>query len=150
MEQRYLSIIFWCNCKCRKSIADQLCSMVGAFSDNMMKAFNPVLVKQEGSGNRKDMINLTFISCRFTYLMYSFIAIPFCLEMPFLLRLWLKNIPEWAVLFCQLQILRTLLEQMTIPIRTSLMARGCIKYMNLAVFMELFNIYNIVLDVFKW
>ncbi|WP_367997887.1 lipopolysaccharide biosynthesis protein [Phocaeicola coprophilus] len=118
-----------------KSIADQLCSMVGVFSDNMMKAFNPVLVKQEGSGNRKDMINLTFISCRFTYLMYSFIAIPFCLEMPFLLRLWLKNIPEWAVLFCQLQILRTLLEQMTIPIRTSLMARGCIKYMNLAVFL---------------
>lgn len=118
-----------------KAIADQLCSMVGVFSDNMMKAFNPVLVKQEGRGNRKDMINLTLISCRFTYLMYSLIAIPFCLEMSFLLKLWLKDIPEWAVLFCQLQIFRTLLEQMTIPIRTALMARGCIKYMNLATFL---------------
>lgn len=132
-----------------KSIADQLCSMVGVFSDNMMKAFNPVLVKQEGSGNRKGMISLALISCRFTYLMYSLIAVPFCLEMPFILKLWLKDVPNWAVLFCQLQILRTLLEQMTIPIRTSLMARGKIKYMNLGVllwslltFIVLFIVYE--------
>ncbi len=118
-----------------KAIADQLSTMVGVFSENMMKAFNPVLVKQEGSGNHKSMINLTLISCRFTYLMYSLIAIPFCLEMPYVLKLWLKDIPEWAVLFCQLQILRTLLEQLSIPIRTSLMAKGRIKYMNLAIFL---------------
>lgn len=118
-----------------KSIADQLCGMVGVFSDNMMKAMNPVLVKQEGGGNRKGMIDLTLISCRLTYLMYSLIAVPFCLEMPFLLKIWLKNVPQWAVLFCQLQILRTLLEQMSIPIRTALMARGRITYMNLATFL---------------
>lgn len=131
-----------------KSIADQLCGMVGVFSDNMMKAFNPVIVKQEGSGNREKMLDISLLSCRYSYLMYSLFAVPFCFEMPYILKVWLKNVPEWAVLFCQLQIIRTLLEHIGNPIRMSLMAEGHIKLMNisslivsLATFITLYILY---------
>lgn len=114
-----------------KSIGDQICSQVAVLTNNMTKALNPVIVKSEGSGNRSSMLNLTYLSCRFSYLLYLLLAIPFLFNTEYLLQIWLKDVPEWAVLFCQLQVIRTLLEQLFSPIRTSLMAQGSVKQINL-------------------
>ena len=64
--------------------------------------------------------------------MYALFAIPFIFKTEYLLGLWLKEIPKWAVLFCQLQVLRTLSEQIFSPLRTMLMAQGTIKQLNMA------------------
>ena len=49
------------------------------------------------------------------------------LEMPAILKLWLKNVPDWAVLFARLQLARSLVEQLTIAISTMISANGKIK-----------------------
>jgi hypothetical protein len=41
--------------------------------------------------------------------------------------LWLKNVPDWTIIFCRLAILRTLLEQLTSALDTSISAQGDIK-----------------------
>lgn len=114
-----------------KNIGDQLCTQVAVLTYNMTKALNPVVVKSEGSGDRQTMLRLSFISCRFSFLLYLLLAIPFILNTEPLLAIWLKKVPEWAVLFCQLQVIRTLFEQLFTPLRMSLMAQGSVKQMNL-------------------
>ena len=114
-----------------KNIGDQLCSQVAILTYNMTKALNPIVVKSEGSGDRQTMLRLSFISCRFSFLLYLVLAIPFVLNTRPLRSIWLKEVPEWAVLCCQLQVIRTLFEQFFTPLRMSLMAQGSVNQMNL-------------------
>lgn len=114
-----------------KNIGDQICSQVSILTSNMTKALNPVIVKSEGSGDRQTMISLSYKSCRFSFLLYLVLAVPFMYNTEPLLVIWLKNVPEWAVLFCQLQVIRTLFEQLFMPLRMSLMAQGSVRQVNL-------------------
>lgn len=121
-----------------KNIGDQIGGQLYVVSSNMMRAFNPVIVKAESKGDTNYMLHLSMQACRFGYLLYLVVAIPFLVAMPQVLELWLKNVPEWAVLFCQLQIIRMLLEQLGGPLYTTLSAKGDIK---------LASIYDLVLGV---
>lgn len=107
-----------------KNIGDQVGGQLYLVSSNMMRAFNPVIIQAESKGDTKHMLHLSMQACRFGYLLYLVVAIPFIVSMCFVLELWLKNVPDWAVLFCQLQILRILLEQLCTPMYTSLVAKG--------------------------
>ena len=49
-------------------------------------------------------------------------------------KIWLKNYPEWTVLFVRYQIVRTLLEQLTITLGISLSATGKIKEVSIVSF----------------
>lgn len=115
-----------------KNIGDQICAQVAILTKNMTKALNPVIVKSEGSGDRRMMLNLSFKSSRFGFLLYLVLAVPFIFNAEPLLSMWLKHIPEWAVLFCQLQVIRTLCEQLFTPLQTALIAQGTIKETNIA------------------
>lgn len=114
-----------------KNIGDQISTQVAVLASNMNKALAPSIVKSEGGGDRVAMINLSYSSCRFGILLFLLLAIPFLFNTEPLLGLWLKTIPEWAVLFCQLQVIRTLFEQLFGPLVTMLMAQGSVKQMNI-------------------
>ncbi len=115
-----------------KNIGDQVCSQVSILTSNMTKALNPVIMKLEGGGERERMVSLTLASCRYSFLLYMVVAVPFLMNTEYLLRFWLHRVPEWAVLFCQLQVIRTLFEQLFTPLRTALIAQGSIKVLNLS------------------
>ena len=51
-----------------------------------------------------------------------------------MLKLWLKEYPEWTVVFVRFQIVRTIMEQTYITLGTSLNATGKIKQTNLFSF----------------
>lgn len=110
-----------------QGIAGQLNGQLLAFSNTMMRALNPGIVKAEGSGERDRMLKIAMIGCKFSFLLFSFFTIPFLLETPYILKLWLKNIPDWTIIFCRLQILRTLIEQLTLALDTTISAHGKIK-----------------------
>jgi hypothetical protein len=49
------------------------------------------------------------------------------IEAPFVLSHWLKNPPELAITFCQLQLVRNLIEQLFLPLNSAIGASGRIK-----------------------
>ncbi len=108
-------------------IAAQLNGQLVAFSSNMLKALNPSIVKAEGGGERQNMIKIAFIGCKFSFFLFSFFTIPFLIETSTILKIWLKNTPDWSIIFCRLAILRTLIEQLTLPLNTAINAQGEIK-----------------------
>ncbi|MCQ2162561.1 MAG: hypothetical protein MJY86_04715 [Bacteroidales bacterium] len=110
-----------------QGVANQLNGQVLAFSNNLMKAVNPVISKSEGSGDHRMMLNVTMTGSKFSYVMIAIFAIPLVLEMPYVLRLWLKNVPDYAVVFTQLIVVKSSLEQMTNLFNTSISADGRVK-----------------------
>lgn len=125
-------------------IAGQLDGMLHTLSNNMLKALNPIITKTEGSGNRQAMLETTFTGSKMSFFLFSVVCIPAFIEMPFILNIWLKNVPEWAVVFTRLQLLRTLIEQYTSTFGVAINAEGRIAKMNIVDAM--FNIVPLVIS----
>ena len=110
-----------------QGIASQISGQLMAFSNTMLKALNPVIVKSEGENNRKQMLDASVIGNKLSFFLFTFFSIPAIIEMPFILHFWLKNVPEYAVIFCQLSLFRLCITQLTITFGTSISAIGNIK-----------------------
>jgi O-antigen/teichoic acid export membrane protein len=108
-------------------IASNVGSQISVFSNSMTLAINPQLVKSEGGGDRIRMLRLTSVSTKFSIFIFVLFALPIFLELPLLLKLWLKNVPEYTVLFCRLILIYMLLEKLTFEITTAIRAVGQIK-----------------------
>ena len=114
-----------------QSITGQLNGQLLSFSNNMLKALNPVIVKKEGEGNRDSMLKHSLTGCKLSYILLAVFAIPFLAETPYILKLWLKIVPDWTILFCRLFIVTTMIQQFTITFNTTIGATGRIKAISL-------------------
>ena len=110
-----------------QGIATQLSGQITTFSNVMLKALNPVIVKREGAHDRYKMLEAAMSGNKLSFLIMSFFTIPSLLEMPYILKLWLKNPPEYAILFCRLVLLRLAMGQLTITFGTAIGSTGKIK-----------------------
>lgn len=119
-------------------IANQINGYMTTVSLQLTKAVNPVIVKSAGAGSIDSMNRLTVASCKFTTFLVLLFSIPCIIEMPFVLGVWLKEVPEWAVLFCILQLVQTVICQTAANISTAIYAKGDIK--GYAIFKSITNI----------
>ncbi len=110
-------------------IANQLAGQLMVFSNNMLKALNPVLVKSCGAGENEKMLALSSTGNKLSFLIFSFFAVPFIIEMPYILGIWLKTPPEWAVLFVRLVLIRQMISQTYVTLETCISATGRIREM---------------------
>ncbi len=126
-----------------QAIAHQVRGYLSVFSLNMMKALNPVIVKNAGANDYHTMNQVTLAGCKFSALLTMIFAIPISLEIDFVLSTWLKNPPEWATLFVVLQLTLCVIEQMVSSASTAVYAHGDIKHY--AIWRSLTNISPFVL-----
>jgi O-antigen/teichoic acid export membrane protein len=112
-------------------IANQLAGQLMVFSNNMLKALNPVLVKSQGAGDTLRMLKVAATGNKLSFSFYAIFAIPFIVETPYILDLWLDQTPQWAVLFVRLVLFRQILSQLTITLETCVRATGKIKNMTI-------------------
>lgn len=108
-------------------IANQLAGQLMVFSNNMLKALNPVIVKSRGAGDNQTMITAAISGNKMSFIIYSIFAIPFIVECPYILSIWLKDVPEYSVLFVRLVLFRQLISQMMVTLDTCINATGMIK-----------------------
>jgi len=111
-------------------IANQVNGILLVLTNGMMKAVSPVIIKAEGEGHTEIMLKYSLLSCKYSFLLFAVFAIPFMVETPFMLNLWLGDYPYWTVLFVRLQLLRALLEQLMGGLGKPLEAKGKIKEIN--------------------
>lgn len=122
-----LNIFFGTKINAAQGIAGQISGQLGVFALTLTKALNPLIDKSEGSGDRSKMIKATLTGSKISFFLLSFLYVPFLIEMPMILNLWLKNVPEFAILFCRLLLVRNLIEQFYIPLNNAITAVGNIK-----------------------
>lgn len=131
-----------------QGIANQVNGQMSTFSLNLMKAVNPVIVKRAGALDVEAMNKATLTSGKYSSLLIVFFAIPFILEMHYVLNIWLKNVPEWTSLFCCLQLVITIICQMTSSAATSIYAQGNIKCY--AIYKSVMNIAPVIVTYFAY
>ncbi len=133
-----------------ENVGSQLRGQMLAFSNNMLKALNPVITKNEGAGNHQEMMKYALTGCKLSYQMFAILALPFLVETPIIMKLWLKDVPEWTVCFARFQMVVALSEQLTITFWTMLGAVNKIKELSLfngcACFFPLF-IYILIFSL---
>lgn len=108
-------------------IVNQLNGQLLVLSNNMLKALNPVIVKNEGAKNRHKMLDISLFGNKLSFFLLLFPAIPFIIEAPTILKWWLKSVPEWTVLFLYLCLAKAIIEQLFVTLYTTVLAQGNIK-----------------------
>ncbi|TDO02677.1 lipopolysaccharide biosynthesis protein [Sunxiuqinia elliptica] len=113
-----------------QAIADQITGQLMVFSNMMLKALNPVIVKSEGENNRRQMLKASMTGNKISFFLIAFFAIPVIIEMPFILDTWLKDVPEYTVIFCRLSVIKAMIDQLTVTFGTAVGATGNIRKMS--------------------
>lgn len=143
-----LNMFFGTALNAAQGIAGQLNGQLCVFASTMLKALNPVIAKSEGANKQQEMRQATLLGSKFTFFLTAFFAIPALLEMPFLLKIWLKQVPDYTVVFTQLQLTRTLVEQLTITLGVAITAHGKIR--NYSIYSTLLNLSPLPLIYFAF
>jgi len=114
-----------------KGISVQVEHAVGMFSANIGTAISPQITKSYASGDVGRAIRLTFMMAKVQGVLLLLLCAPLITEAEFVLSLWLKNVPDHAVIFTKwvlvLGIARTL-ESSVVPLH---LAIGKQKYIQL-------------------
>lgn len=114
-----------------RGIAFQVQGAVLGFGENFILAVKPQIIKLYAENNVKQMMNLVFSSSKYSFYLTFFLTLPFLLETPFILNVWLKTVPDYTVSFCRLILVNNLIWSMRNPIVTCFHAVGQLKIANL-------------------
>lgn len=122
-----LNLFFGAVVNAARGIAVLVLNAVSGFVSNFQLAMNPQIVKLYASGNKKDMYNLMCLGCKFSYLLMLMLSLPIAMEAPYILNLWLVEVPEYTVAFVRLTLAITLVDSLSQPMVTALLATGNVK-----------------------
>lgn len=111
-----------------QGIANQVNGVLYNFSDNMIKALNPVITKRAGAGDITAMNRATIAGCKYSTMLIMFFAIPLSLEIHYVLGLWLEEVPDWTEIFVILLLVQSIIIQMANSASTAVYAQGDIKF----------------------
>jgi O-antigen/teichoic acid export membrane protein len=110
-----------------RAIAFQINSAINLFVTNFYQAVRPQITKQYAAGESDEMMKLVFRSSKFSFYLILIFALPILTETPYILKLWLNEVPEFTVLFTRLVIITTMIESLSYPLMTAVSATGRIK-----------------------
>jgi O-antigen/teichoic acid export membrane protein len=115
------------------AIAQQVNSAINSFYTNFTMSLNPQIVKTYAVDDREQMKSLIFRGGKFSFFLLSIFLIPVFLETDVLLRLWLKNVPEYAGVFTRFIVFVSLTGCFGTTLSMSIQATGIIKLYNIVV-----------------
>ncbi len=122
-----LNIFFGPVVNAARAIAYQVNAAVNQFVLNFLKAVQPQITKYYAVGEQGKMIQLVFRSSKLSYYLLLIITMPMLLETNYILTLWLKEVPEYVVLFTRLVIITALIDSLSYPLQTAAQATGKIR-----------------------
>ena len=108
-------------------IATQVLGQLSNFVATIQKAMNPQIMQREGAGNSSGMLSLALKQSKYSSFLLLFFLLPLMFEMPYVLKLWLKTVPEYSIDFCRLIIVLSFFQQLTSGLQSAIQARGDIR-----------------------
>ena len=128
-----LNIFFGPIVNAARGIAVQVQSAVRQFVGGFQTALNPQITKNYASNNLPQMHSLMFRSARFSFLLLFLLSLPVLMETKFILTLWLKTVPDDAVIFTQIMICISLIYTTANPCIIANQATGKVKIYQMVV-----------------
>lgn len=110
-----------------RAIASQVNLAANQFISNFRTAANPQIVKRFAAGDFEGSKNLLLFSTTLSYYMMLMLSMPICLVAEELLNIWLKEVPEYTVIFLQLAVITSLFSVFDVSFYMALYAKGRIR-----------------------
>lgn len=110
-----------------RAIAVNITGKINVFSSNFNVSLYPPIIKAYAGDKKEEMFELIFNGSKITFFLMWVFSLPLFLEMEIILKLWLKNPPEYAVLFTRLALVEVLIVSLSLPITTAARAPGRMK-----------------------
>lgn len=125
-----LNLFFGVVANAAASIAATVTGYISGLTTAISQAFRPQIIKQYASGNLENMVVTMRRSVQFTLLSYSLIAIPFVIETPRIIYLWLGQIPPYSVPFLRIVIAISGISIINATSNAAIHATGNIKWIS--------------------
>lgn len=122
-----LNIFFGPVVNAARGIAYQIQGAVNQFVLNFQMAMNPQIIKSFAANDLKYMHHLIFRGAKHSFFLLFTLSLPIILETEIILKLWLKIVPEYTVIFTRLVIINILIDSISGPLMTAAQASGNIK-----------------------
>lgn len=116
-----------------RGIAGQVNGMINSFAHNFFMAIAPQITKQYAAENYDESRKLVYIASKFTFYLLLLISIPAIINMPYLLKLWLVDVPDYTSEFVVITIIATLVGSLSNSVTTALQATGDIKVFQIGI-----------------
>ena len=110
-----------------RGIAYQVSAVVSGFMANFQMAMNPQITKRFAAGEVNSMLKLAFCGSRYSFFLLMLIAIPFYIRAPYVLELWLGNVPPYTIIFLRLVLVMLLVDSMANSLVVAMQATGKIR-----------------------
>lgn len=111
-----------------RGVATQVDAALKQFVNNFTTAVNPQITKSYAQGDLDYMHKLVCRSAKFSAFLMMFFAVPIILETNTILTIWLKTVPNYAVIFLQWIIISSFMDTVLAnSLVTSMFATGKIK-----------------------
>lgn len=108
-------------------VATQASGIIYTFMNNVLSAFRPQIIKEYSVGNIQRMSKLMFSECEILILLIGLIFVPLFINMDFIMELWLKNVPPYAVVFCKVLLMYNALSVVNQIVQDGIFATGNVK-----------------------
>ena len=128
-----INLFFGVALNAARGIASQVESAVLMFVRNFTTALNPQITKYYANGDKENMFLLMCRGTKFTYFLTLLMVLPLFLETEYVLQLWLKEVPTHTVIFVQLSIIGSIINNIGNTCYTACQATGNIKRYSIVV-----------------
>lgn len=116
-----------------RGIANAVNNAVLGFANSFTMALNPQITKSYASGDRENMMRIVYKGARFSFYLILVLGLPVLMETDYVLRIWLKIVPEHTVWFIRLTIIFAMSEAISNPLITAMLATGRIRNYQIVV-----------------
>lgn len=117
-----------------QGVSQHVLGAITGLVSNFNMAMNPQIIKRYAAGEKESMFNLLFKGSRFSFILLLVVSTPIVVEAPFVLDLWLKDVPENSVAFLRITVYVALMDALSRNLVTAMQASGIVKKSNIAVF----------------
>ena len=115
-----------------QAFANQVSSALMQFVTNFRTAINPQIIKLYAAGDYEGSRKLTLNTTVYVYDLILLLGLPCILAMPKILDIWLVEVPDYTVIFCQYAIAYNILSTFSAAFYIPMMASGKVKTNSLA------------------
>ena len=116
-----------------RAISLQVSSAISTFTNSLVLAIRPPMVKSYAEGNLSFVFSVFNISNKIIIYLLSIVSIPLIIEMDYILNLWLGVTDSQTIAFTRLMIIYSVVLALHNPITIIIQATGHIKWYNILV-----------------
>lgn len=126
-----LNIFFGPIAVAARTISMQVSSGLTQLTNGFQQAITPHITKLYAQNKLDEMNDLLYQNSKYAFLLTWILALPVLIQTEYILGLWLIEIPENSVLFCQIIIVHTLIMSLNRPYVMAIHATGNMKQTNI-------------------